>query len=433
MTPFERAQRYIEKCPPGISGDGGHTATFNVAVALVNGFALPDAEAWTLLQQFNGTCSPPWSESELRHKLTSAINTPHTKPRGHLLGGKGIKHVYGGNAHDSAPVKSQIRPVTTAKSQSSKQRFTTSRLKLRFPAPLPDACREFIRAAFEPGEGIAIAQEVLNEEQKGIPKDRGVVLSREEWLRKLDVRDGDPNKIFSTSDKTGAFVRVNPMNVGGALDNDVSAFRHVLLEFDKISVEEQWNLITQSKIPCTAVIHSGNKSLHAWVKIGAKDRNEYNDRVNVLFDHFDPYIERDENGTYKDRVKANRNPSRFSRLPGMVRGERRQELIALHTGLPSFGEWLVQSQSEQLPQSKGVRDFLAMDTTNDPNCVIGFHDGKTTRFLCRGKSAWLIGPSGQGKSSIIAEFAIGWALGNPVFGITPVRTTQIAHHPSRER
>jgi hypothetical protein len=43
MTVLERAQRYLSKCPPAISGEQGHKTTFRVACKLVHGFALSAA------------------------------------------------------------------------------------------------------------------------------------------------------------------------------------------------------------------------------------------------------------------------------------------------------------------------------------------------------------------------------------------------------
>src|SRR5205823_11428362 len=80
------ARRYLGKYPPAISGQSGHDRTFHVAALLVNGFGLCDGDAFTLLQNWNLGCQPPWSERELRHKLDSALKAPHTEPRGHMLG-----------------------------------------------------------------------------------------------------------------------------------------------------------------------------------------------------------------------------------------------------------------------------------------------------------------------------------------------------------
>jgi hypothetical protein len=69
----ERARAYVAKMPPGISGQGGHLATFSTALALVKGFSLDTGTALDLLREYNARCEPPWSEKELLHKIESAV------------------------------------------------------------------------------------------------------------------------------------------------------------------------------------------------------------------------------------------------------------------------------------------------------------------------------------------------------------------------
>jgi hypothetical protein len=64
-----------------------------------------------------------------------------------------------------------------------------------------------------------------------------------------------------------------------------------------------------------------------------------------------------------------------------------------------------------------VDELSAFDFEHDPNAVIGFRNGMATRFLCRGYSAWLIGQSGIGKSSILTQWAIKLACGKDFCGI----------------
>jgi hypothetical protein len=72
---YKRAQSYVAKMPPAISGSGGHVATFNVARVLVGwvqkGLAVGDG--WALFSDYNQTCQPPWSERELKHKWDDAM------------------------------------------------------------------------------------------------------------------------------------------------------------------------------------------------------------------------------------------------------------------------------------------------------------------------------------------------------------------------
>lgn len=68
-----RARRYIEKMRPGVSGDGGHQATFKAALAAVKGFGLDRAQALEVMREYNARCVPPWTDDELEHKVDSAL------------------------------------------------------------------------------------------------------------------------------------------------------------------------------------------------------------------------------------------------------------------------------------------------------------------------------------------------------------------------
>lgn len=87
---INKPRSYVEKMPPAISGSGGHDALFRVACVLTNGFALSDEQAWSILQEYNARCQPPWSQRELPHKLSEVRKVSHLKSLGHLLseGGK---------------------------------------------------------------------------------------------------------------------------------------------------------------------------------------------------------------------------------------------------------------------------------------------------------------------------------------------------------
>jgi len=82
-----RAAAYLQRCPPAVSGQGGHGVTIRVAACLVRGFELGQEDAYGVIQGWNATCQPPWSEKELRHKLADAAK--HTGERGWLLNGHG--------------------------------------------------------------------------------------------------------------------------------------------------------------------------------------------------------------------------------------------------------------------------------------------------------------------------------------------------------
>ena len=71
-TLIRRARAYLEKTPPAIEGQGGDVHTFTVACRIVRGFGLDDADALEVLNEWNQTCLPSWSDDELRDKIDSA-------------------------------------------------------------------------------------------------------------------------------------------------------------------------------------------------------------------------------------------------------------------------------------------------------------------------------------------------------------------------
>jgi hypothetical protein len=80
----ERARAYLARMTHSVSGQGGHNDAFKAAIALTKGFALSLDEAHPLLAEWNSRCLPPWTERELRHKLTEAANSSR-QASGYLL------------------------------------------------------------------------------------------------------------------------------------------------------------------------------------------------------------------------------------------------------------------------------------------------------------------------------------------------------------
>ena len=81
---LKRASAYLARISGGASGEGGHQQTWNAALAVVRGFDLSEPEAFDLLwREYNPRCDPPWSERELKHKVTDAARS--SSERGYLL------------------------------------------------------------------------------------------------------------------------------------------------------------------------------------------------------------------------------------------------------------------------------------------------------------------------------------------------------------
>ena len=123
MTTADRIGRYFGKIPGAVSGNGGHSQTFKVAMVLFNGFGCSEAETLEWLRHYNSKCEPPWSEAELRHKARSAAEAAYDKPRGWMLTSKRFSNVrlrvpvFPGKScpvarhgcHGSFPLQTQLR------------------------------------------------------------------------------------------------------------------------------------------------------------------------------------------------------------------------------------------------------------------------------------------------------------------------------------
>jgi hypothetical protein len=66
------ARGFLSTFPAAVSGNGGHNTTFAAACRLMIDYALSSVQALELLQEWNGTCDPPWDLHELRHKIEGA-------------------------------------------------------------------------------------------------------------------------------------------------------------------------------------------------------------------------------------------------------------------------------------------------------------------------------------------------------------------------
>ncbi|MDK9899819.1 hypothetical protein, partial [Klebsiella pneumoniae] len=116
--------------------------------------------------------------------------------------------------------------------------------------------------------------------------------------------------------EAGAWIRFNPMDGKGVKNDNVTEFRYALVESDNMSLEKQNAIMRELELPIAALLYSGGKSIHAIVRVDAADYNEYRKRVDYLYDVCK------KNGLTNDN--QNRNPSRLSRMPGVVRGDNKQ-------------------------------------------------------------------------------------------------------------
>ena len=118
---------------------------------------------------------------------------------------------------------------------------------------------------------------------------------------------------------------MNPLDGRGIADTNITAFRYALLESDALPMELQLALFARLPLPIAAVLSSGGRSYHAWVRVDAADAATYRKIVSRLLQMLAQFA-----------VDAkNKNPSRLSRLPGAKRiigavGDGVQRLLYLN-------------------------------------------------------------------------------------------------------
>ena len=152
---------------------------------------------------------------------------------------------------------------------------------------------------------------------KARPADAGFTIPRDELIGRL--RKGE----FKS--KAGGWLRMNPVDGGGVADANVTRFRFALLEFDAIPFELQLSLLAKLPLPIAAILTSGGRSIHAWVQVDCQTAQEYRETVSRMLRLLAKFGADDKN----------KNPSRLSRLPGVVRtigahGDGRQRLLYLN-------------------------------------------------------------------------------------------------------
>lgn len=233
-----------------------------------------------------------------------------------------------------------------------------------------------------------------------------------ELIQAIQHCNGDIGAVLGDYDKeTGAWIRFNPLDGQGVKNANVVEYRYALVESDDMELEKQNALLRELELPIACLVHSGNKSLHAIVKVDAGSYDEYRKRVDYLYEVCG------KNGLTIDR--QNRNPSRLSRMPGVVRiitdkkGNKKQNkqfLIDTNIGKESWNEWFewVEGINDDLPDPEGLTDIW----DNLPDLAPPLIDG----VLRQGHKMLMAGPSKAGKSFALIELCIAIAEGKQWMG-----------------
>ena len=255
----------------------------------------------------------------------------------------------------------------------------------------------YLQTLFQSTENVGYVTKVYENDDRLSPQ-------RGSWSRTAGELIGELRKyndvgavVGDCNPRAGAWIRFNPLDGNGIRNDNVTDFRFALVESDSLPLPRQNAIMRELELPIAAMVYSGGKSIHAIVKIEAGDYAEYKKRVEYL------YKVCDKNGLKVDT--QNKNPSRLSRMPGVIRNGHKQFLIGTNIGKGSWEEWKewIEGVNDDLPDPEDLADVW----DNLPPLADCLIDG----VLRKGHKMLLAGPSKAGKSFLLIELVIAIAEG----------------------
>ena len=263
--------------------------------------------------------------------------------------------------------------------------------------------KRYLQALFEPDEYVAYVTESFMAADRRRPAKGCWDRTAGQLIEELDACGGDVGKVMGDCDpEVGAWICFNPVDGTGRKDANVTSYRYALVECDNMEPGKQLAAIHQMELPCAALVYSGGKSIHAIVRVNAPDYAEYRKRVDYL------YATCQKNGLTLDQ--QNRNPSRLSRMPGILRAGQKQALLETNVGKSCWEDWCdwVDACTDDLPDT----ECLADDWDDLPPLA----DALISGVLRQGHKMLLAGPSKAGKSFALIELCIAIAEGKTWLG-----------------
>ncbi len=266
---------------------------------------------------------------------------------------------------------------------------------------------KYLETLFEAGENVGyVTASWEKTDEKGtrwLPQKGSWDRTAGQLIEQLNHCGGDIGAVLGDYNPVaGAWIRFNPLDGNGCKNENVTEYRYALVESDSTELEKQNAIIREMELPVACLVFSGKKSLHAIVRVDAGSYEEYRKRVNYLYEICK------KNGLEIDQ--QNRNPSRLSRMPGVMRNGHKQFLMDTNIGKASWEEWQewIESVNDDLPDPESLDSVWDHMPELSP-CLI---DG----VLRQGHKMLIAGPSKAGKSFLQIEMCIAIAEGRSWLG-----------------
>jgi len=265
----------------------------------------------------------------------------------------------------------------------------------------------YLETLFDPGENVGYVtgswEKTDDKGTRWLPQKGCWDRTAGQLIEALNHCKGDIGAVLGDyNQEAGAWIRFNPLDGNGCKNENVTEFRYALVESDAMDLEQQNAIIRELELPVACLVFSGKKSLHAIVRVEAADYSEYRKRVEYLYDICK------KNGLIIDT--QNKNPSRLSRLPGVIRSGRKQYIIDTNIGKSSWQEWYewIESMNDDLPDTESLESVWDDLPALAPPLI--------ENVLRQGHKMLIAGPSKAGKSFALIELCIAIAEGRKWFG-----------------
>ena len=256
----------------------------------------------------------------------------------------------------------------------------------------------YLEILFESSENVGYVTESWEKDGRYMPAKGAYDRTAGELIQQLNKCNGDIGSVIGDYNPTvGAWIRFNPLDGKGVKNENVTDFRFALVESDTMEIDKQNAILRELELPIACLVHSGKKSLHAIVKVDAGSYDEYRKRVDYL------YTVCQKNGLKID--SQNRNPSRLSRMPGVMRSGQKQFLVDTNIGKASWKEWheWIEGINDDLPEPESLTTVWDNLPDLAPPLI--------NNVLRQGHKMLLAGPSKAGKSYALIELCCAIAEG----------------------
>jgi len=301
-----------------------HAAMFQIAIPLIGNGMHPDAVFSQLRATFPDADK---TDKEIRDVVNWCVDkNPAPSGYGPQTSPAPRQHVV---ARPATPPAPKVPPGEKMGQWLNGFKTTPEEVIATSPATIPENRQHqpgcLFRSLFLSDEYVNIVcKYTVNEKGKANPQGAGKAMTSADWELWM-AENGVPES------NAGAWMRFNPTNKvgtgadGAFKDADIAAFRFMMVESDVLPLDDQLSFYAKCKLPIAAIIQSGGDSAHAWIMLDSKDDAAYTADVARILAALEPF----------GFDKANKNPSRLTRLPGAQRvigasGDGVQRLLFLN-------------------------------------------------------------------------------------------------------